>query len=214
MHKLIIILGLLSFCASCSSESNTAITTTTKKEEIVVEKKEVETSFTSYTKGFNHLSLPAHMDPTNLKAEDLVRIEDSLSQKYIKPYTEKISESDYEYDFNYPDFSSNEYYYLGKLNLDKGVTITFFALLDNSYQFIGTIAYDKEGNIVDGLMIGESESGSQAWRTLKCQIEETEGLILINSLYTEVYAGEDEPEEEIKKQYRFNTETQKFEEVK
>jgi len=65
--------------------------------------------------------------------------------------------------------------------------MTIFSLFYNDYTFIGIIAYDSEGDILHGLMLGESEGGSQVRYYLKSNLEKKGDSLVVYSDYFEKY---------------------------
>lgn len=237
MHNITKFLIILFFASSCSSDKNhhenkASNSDSLKKESQEMKKTEeskaesntdttsnTSDTFSAYLNSYKELSLPAIMVPRDLQVqeEDLTGIDTAHQKKYIKPYTTKISENDYPYNFNYPDFSSNNYKAAGKISLNSNVTLAVFSLIYESYTFIGIIAYDKAGKILDGKMISEEEGGSEVTYLLKSNIEKTENTITINSDYVEKHyaaSGKVNKQNPIKKKYIFNLTSNKFEEVK
>lgn len=180
--------------------------------------KKAKEFFPSFISNFPELTLPVSIEPESLHSDSLVSIEPVKQGIFIKPYTTKISEDDYPYPFNYPDFSSNEYYHLGKITLNENIFIAIIPLFYSGYRFVGAIAYNIEGEILDGLMLGESEDGTGLSYVLTSKIKKSSNSIVINSSYNETqfgFGGENEKNIEIKKMtYTFNLDRQKFELVK
>jgi hypothetical protein len=173
---------------------------------------EVDT-YTSFIYKFKELTTPVELVPRDLEEDQLTGIDTNYQSKFIKPFTSKISENDYPFNFNYPDFNSSNYKAIGKLTLSENVTLAVFSLFYESYTFIGVIAYDKDGNILDGKMAAEEEGGSQVRMILTGTLEKAENTAVLNTDYIEKHyddKGKVTKKNPIKTKYKFDLNSGKF----
>ncbi|MCR6641936.1 MAG: hypothetical protein NVV82_23865 [Sporocytophaga sp.] len=170
-------------------------------------------SYTSFISKFKELTTPVELVPRDLEEDQLIAIDTNYQSEFIKPFTSKISENDYPFNFNYPDFNSSNYKAIGKLTLSENIALAVFSLFYESYTFIGVIAYDKDGNILDGKMAAEEEGGSQVRMILTGMLEKSENTAVLNTNYIEKHykaEGKVTKKNPIKTQYKFDLSSGKF----
>lgn len=170
-------------------------------------------TYASFISNFKELTTPVELVPRDLEEDQLTAIDTSYQSKYIKPFTSKISEKDYPYNFNYPDFNSSNYKAIGKVTLNDNITLAVFSLFYESYTFIGVIAYDKEGKILDGKMAAEEEGGSQVRMVLTGALEKSDNIAILNTDYVEKHydsKGKVTKKNPIATKYKFDLSSGKF----
>ncbi|WP_156026945.1 hypothetical protein [Sporocytophaga myxococcoides] len=201
MSRISILLLLSIMIYSCSGEKNTEQQEVNTDSSAVIEKAAEQTvdtststvtqpssevgSFPSFLSKFKDLTTPVELVARDLEEDELTAIDTNYQSKFIKPFTTKISEKDYPYNFNYPDFKTDNYKAIGKVTLSENVTLAIFSLFYESYTFIGVIAYDKDGKILDGKMAAEEEGGSAVRMILKGSLDKSENTVVLKTDYVE-----------------------------
>ncbi len=82
-----------------------------------------------------------------------------------------------------------------------------------SYTFIGVIAYDKDGKILDGKMVAEEEGGSAVRMILKGSLDKSENTAILKTDYVEEHydaKGKLTEKNPKKTKYKFDLSSGKF----